>query len=250
MITSFKENNTAILILNRPLKSNALHPDLISQLKKELDKIKDEENIYSIIITGQGNSFCAGADLEYLKKLQTNSDLENYEDSKNISELFKTIYSFSKPVIAAVNGPAIAGGCGLASVCDLIIANPEKSKFGYSEVKIGFLPAIVSIFLINRIGYGNANALLLTGEIIDGKRAFELGFVNYLAENPLEYAKLVAQKLNRNSLYSLIESKKMLKQIINLNIDDAIDYCLSLNTISRRNKDFIKGLEKFLNKNK
>ena len=105
------------------------------------------------------------------------------------------IYNFPKPVIAAVNGAAIAGGCGLASVCDLIVADEVNAKFGYSEVKIGFIPAIVSTFLIKRLGEGMAKQLLLTGDIFDAKRAYEIGFVNYLSSNVLELSLDIASKL-------------------------------------------------------
>jgi methylglutaconyl-CoA hydratase len=158
------------------------------------------------------------------------------------------IYRFPKPTIAAVNGAAIAGGCGLASVCDLIVADENHSKFGYSEVKIGFIPAMVSIFVIRRIGAGNAKQLLLTGEFIDGKRAYEVGFVNYLYNNALEGAIEVASIIMTNSNYGMKETKAMINSVSNLSVEDAVDYCVKLNVISRSSTDFKKGLESFLKK--
>ncbi|MCU0343371.1 MAG: enoyl-CoA hydratase/isomerase family protein [Ignavibacterium sp.] len=248
MIKSEIKNNTAIITLNRPEKRNALHPDLVTQLKTKLIEFEKDENIKSLIITGGGSAFCAGADLEYLQQLSTNSTIENYEDSKSLAELFLMIYEFQKPTIAAVNGAAIAGGCGLASVCDFIVAYTEKSKFGFSEVKIGFIPAIVSIFLIKKIGEGLATQLLLEGEIISGKRAYEIGFVNYLAENVLSESLKFAEKLNKNSSESMRLTKQMIHTISNLSVRDAVNYCIGLNTISRSTNDFKDGINNFLKK--
>ncbi|MBT8383671.1 MAG: enoyl-CoA hydratase/isomerase family protein, partial [Ignavibacteria bacterium] len=144
MIKYELKNGTGVLALNRPEKRNALHPDLIVQIKEKLKEIEIDESVKVLIITGEGKAFCAGADLTYLNDLKNYSTVQNEKDSRELAELFLTIYNFPKPVIAAVNGAAIAGGCGLASVCDFIVADEEHSKFGYSEVKIGFLPAMVS----------------------------------------------------------------------------------------------------------
>ena len=250
MIKTEIRNNTGIIFLARSEKRNALNPELVEHLKNVLLDYKTNDEVKSIIITGEGNSFCAGADLEYLNSLSTNSTLENYNDSKSLSELFLMIYEFPKPTIAAVNGAAIAGGCGLASVCDFIVANPGKSKFGYSEVKIGFIAAIVSIFLIKKIGEGLAKQLLLEGEIISGQRAYEIGFANYLSENVLDESISLAERLNKNSLESMKLTKQMLNNISNLSVREAVDHCISLNTISRAAKDFKTGIENFLNKDK
>ena len=248
MIKYTSENNIGIITLNRPEKRNALHPDLVEQLKEKLDEVEKDVNVKVLIITGEGKAFCAGADLEYLDKLQNNSMIENEKDSEDLAKLFLKIYHFSKPTIAAVNGAAIAGGCGLASVCDLIVSDKEHTKFGYSEVKIGFIPAIVAIFLIKRIGEGLAKQLLLTGEIISGKRAYEIGFSNYLYSNALEGSIEVAERLVQNSGMSIRETKSMIYSISNMSVDDAVNYCIRLNTISRSTEDFQEGIKKFLTK--
>ena len=250
MIKSEIKNNTAILTLNRPEKRNALHPFLIEQLKSKIIEYKKNDLVKSLIITGEGNTFCAGADLEYLKNISNNSSSENYEDSKSLAELFLMIYEFPKPTIAAVNGSAIAGGCGLASVCDFIIANPDKSRFGYTEVKIGFIPAIVSIFLIRKIGEGLAKQLLLEGDLITGNRAYEIGLANYLAEDVFAESINLAEKLNKNSATSMKMTKKMIDNIANLSVRDAVDHCINLNVISRSTEDFNKGIQSFLSKDK
>jgi len=242
------KEETGILTLNRPEKRNALHPDLVRQMKEKLQEIEKDEKVKILIITGEGKAFCAGADLEYLNSLKDYSVLQNEHDTRELADLFLMIYNFSKPVIAAVNGAAIAGGCGLASVCDLIVADEVNAKFGYSEVIIGFIPAIVSKFLISRIGEGMAKQMLLSGEIIDSKRAYEIGLVNYLSPNALNFSLKVASELSNNSSQSIRMTKRMIRDISNLSIEDAVEYCIGLNTISRTTEDFKKGLDNFLNK--
>ena len=248
MIKYSIENGIGTIILNRPEKRNALHPELVKQMKDRLDEFSRDDEVKVVIITGEGKSFCAGADLAYLKDLKEYSTIDNERDSENLADLFLTIYKFPKPTIASVNGAAIAGGCGLASVCDLIIADENHSKFGYSEVKIGFIPAIVSIFIVNKIGSGRAKQLLLTGEIVDGKKAYEIGLVNYLSSELKNDSKALAEKLTQNSEYSMFLTKNMINTISNMNIDDAVNYCIRLNTVSRSSEDFDKGLSNFLEK--
>lgn len=248
MITYTVSNKIALIKLNRPEKRNALHPDLVSEFKVCLKKAETDQNVSVVIITGEGKSFCAGADLAYLQDLGDYSSLENEEDSKSLAELFLSIYHFPKPTIAAVNGAAIAGGCGLASVCDIIVADQLHAKFGYSEVKIGFIPAIVSVFLVRKLGEGRARHFLLTGEIIDAEKAFQLGLVNYLTENVNAFSFALANELLKNSDFSMQFTKKMVNDISNLSIDKAVEYCIELNTISRTSDDFKKGLSSFLNK--
>lgn len=242
------KDNIGILSLNRPEKRNALHPQLVQQMKSKLIEIENDNTVKVLIITGEGKAFCAGADLEYLNELRNYSSLENEKDSRELAELFLKIYKFSKPVIAAVNGAAIAGGCGLASVCDIIVANESEASFGYSEVKIGFIPAIVSTFLIRRIGEGLAKQLLLSGEIIEAKRAYEIGLVNYLHSNALRFSLVIASNLKNNSTTSMQMTKDLIRKVSGLPVDDAVEYSIGLNTISRTSSDFKEGLNNFLTK--
>jgi methylglutaconyl-CoA hydratase len=248
MIKYSEKNNTGVILLNHPEKRNALNPEIVDAIKNRLKIIEKNDEIKSLIISGEGSSFCAGADLEYLDELKNYSSIENEKDSENIAEMFLNIYHFSKPVIAAVNGPAIAGGSGLASVCDFILADTSKAKFGYSEVKIGFVPAIVSIFLIKKIGEGKAKQLLLSGEIISAQKAYEIGFVDYLSEDVLKDSFALAESLSKNSLSSLKMTKRMISSISNLTAEEAVNYSTRLNTVSRSTEDFKKGLNDFLNK--
>ena len=248
MISYSLKDDIGILKLNRPDKRNALHPTLVKQMKEKLNEVRDDDKVKVLIITGEGKAFCAGADLSYLSELRNFSSIENEKDSEDLAELFLMIYKFPKPTIAAVNGAAIAGGCGLASVCDLIVADEDNSSFGYSEVKIGFIPAMVSIFIINRIGEGIARQLLLTGEIINGKRAYEVGFVNYIYNNVLEGSIDVASNICQSSNFSVKQTKSMINSLLGLSVEDAVNYCIRLNAISRSSEDFKNGLDSFLKK--
>ncbi len=248
MINYLINDKIALIKLNRPEKHNALHPDLVKEFKEKLRIAAEDKNVRIVIITGEGKSFCAGADLEYLNTLTNYSSLENEEDSKSLAELFLQIYNFPKPTIAAVNGAAIAGGCGLASVCDIVVADKQHAKFGYTEVKIGFIPAIVAIFLMRKIGEGKAKHLLLTGEIINAEKAFQFGLVNYLTGNAGIYAVELANELIKISDFSMQFTKRILNDISGLPVEKAVEYCGELNVISRKSEDFIKGLSLFLNK--
>jgi len=242
------KNEIGVLTLNRPEKRNALHPELARQMKSKLKEAAEDKSVKVLIITGEGKVFCAGADLEYLNEMKNYSTIDNEKDSRELAELFLLIYKFSKPVIAAVNGPAIAGGCGLASVSDIIVADEKNAMFGYSEVKIGFIPAIVSSFLISRVGEGMAKQLLLSGDLIDSKRAYEIGFVNYLYSNALTGALDVASKLKNNFQQSMELTKEMIHRVSGLSVDDAVEYCIGLNTISRTTENFKEGINNFLTK--
>jgi methylglutaconyl-CoA hydratase len=248
MIKYEVKNSTAVITLNRPEKRNALNSDLVNAIKDKITAAESDESVKSIIITGEGKSFCAGADLEYLNTIKDYSAIKNEKDSVSLAEMFLKIYNCSKPTIAAVNGAAIAGGCGLASVCDFIIAHPNESKFGYSEVKIGFIPAIVSVFLMRKVGEGRAKQFLFSGEIINGKVAYEIGLANYLSENVFKSALELAEKLNANSLQSMMMTKKMIHTISTMNVESAVNYCLRINVLNRSTKEFEEGIKKFLNK--
>ena len=248
MITLAKENGVAILKLNRPEKRNALHPTMITQIIKALTEISQNTETRALIITGEGSAFCAGADLEHLHSLLDSSTILNEKDSELLAELFLLIYKLPIPTIAAVNGPAIAGGCGLTTVCDFVFANKQNAKFGFSEVSIGFSPAIVAIFLINKIGFNRAKRMLLTSEIVNAEDAKNLGLADFTSGNVLADAISFAKKLSNYSRSSYTNTKQMLSDISNLNVDEAVNYCLELNTISRSSNDFIDRIKKFLNK--
>lgn len=243
------KNETALITLANPDKRNALSPELVKVFKEKFSDAENDVRVKSIIITGKGKAFCAGADLSYLEKISKNSLIENVVDSNFLSDFFLMIYECNKPTIASVNGAAIAGGCGLATACDFIVASSEAS-FGYSEVKIGFIPAIVSYFLLKRLGEVKAKQLLISGEIINAAKALDVGLVDYVNENHLQFSFELAERLNQNSTLSIQETKKLIRNISHLNYKNAIDLSLNLNALSRTTDDFKNGLSKFLRKDK
>src|SRR5882724_13258806 len=169
-------SETATITFNRPEKRNAISTMMIAELQTALDEI-EKKHVRVVIITGAGPAFCAGMDLETLAAMAQQSPQENQEDSRRMARFFRRVWSYPRPTIAAVNGHALAGGCGIATLCDFTISVPE-AKFGYTEVKIGFLPAIVSVFLTRQIGEKRARDLLLTGRLLEAPEAKELGLVN------------------------------------------------------------------------
>src|SRR5205823_14690799 len=168
------------ITLNRPDKRNAISAAMIADLQTALDEIENS-HARVVIRTGAGKAFCSGMDLEMLAAIAQQSAAENQEDSRRLAKLFRRIWSFPRPLIAAVNGHALAGGCGIATLCDFTLAVPE-AQFGYTEVRIGFLPAIVSVFLTRQIGDKRARDLLLTGRKMDAKEAHRLGLVSEIIE--------------------------------------------------------------------
>lgn len=243
-------NRVATITLNRPEKRNALNAELVKELSEALSKAESDESVRAIILKANGNTFCSGADLEQLKAMQTNSFDENVADSNRLKELFKKIYTLKKIVIAQVEGFALAGGCGLATVCDFTFCTPE-SKFGYTEARIGFVPAIVMVFLIRKIGEKKAAQLLLTADIISAPEALQLGLVNYVIEaTSIEKSvSAFAQKLiTQNSAQSLATTKAMINEVQAKSLEDALNYAANQNAIARSTTDCKRGIQAFLNK--
>jgi len=243
-------NRIGFITLNRPEKRNALSKELIEALMIALSKAEHDSDAKVIILKANGEAFCAGADLEYLQKLQQFSHAENLKDSNQLKELFLKIYTLRKVVIAQVQGHALAGGCGLTNVCDFVFAVPE-AKFGYTEVKIGFVPALVSVFLVRKIGEQKAKQLLLTGDLIQGQDAVTMGLVNYLVnKHELESAVLTfAQRMIKsNSAQSLELTRKIISDVQSMELEDALDHAAEVNAEARSTEDCIKGIDAFLNK--
>jgi methylglutaconyl-CoA hydratase len=238
--------------LNRPEKRNALDDTTIAELRQALSAAERADEVRVVVLTGSGSAFCAGVDMEYLSKLSTYGFEENKEDSLSLMRLFSQIYTLRKPVIAKVRGPAIAGGCGLVTVCDFALAAEETARFSYSEVHIGFLPAIVMVFLIKRIGEGKTRELILTGKLIDAKEAEKIGLITKsLPDQMLDDAvDSLAQELSdKNSPASMARAKEMFSKLDGLNLIDALDYAANMNALARMTEDFKKGLKGFLEKN-
>jgi methylglutaconyl-CoA hydratase len=240
----------ATLTFNRPEKRNAITQRMISELQSALDEIETNHTRVAII-TGAGKSFCAGMDLEMLSEIATQSSADNMEDSRRMAKMFRRIWSFSKPLIAAVNGAALAGGCGIATLCDFTLAVPE-AKFGYTEVKIGFLPAIVSVFLTRQIGDKHARNLLLTGRLVEAPEAFSLGLVTEVVprERLMQRAQELADVLIAASPVSLTRAKRLLTSAAAASVDADLERAILENARIRSTSDYREGLASFLEKRK
>lgn len=249
-LTVHESDGIALLTLNRPDKRNAISYELIAEMQQALDLIRNSRSLV-LILTGQGKAFCSGMDLENLKSLIGRTDEQNLEDSRTMAKLFRSIHDFPKPTIAAVNGAAIAGGTGLATICDFTLATPE-SKFGYTEVRIGFVPAIVSTFLVRQVGEKHARDLLLTGRIFSAEEGLRLGLVNEIVgpERLLMRAYELARKLIENSPASLRATKELLAQSVNAELDRDLEQCIEQNARVRQTHDFREGITSFLEKRK
>src|SRR3989475_12421831 len=187
------------IILNRPEKRNAISFELIDDLLRALDDVA-KSPAQVLILTGAGKAFCSGMDLENLKALIGRSPEQNLEDSQTMVRLFRSLYEFPKVTIAAVNGAAIAGGTGFALPCGFTLAVPD-AKFGYTEVRIGFVPAIVSTFLLRQVGEKIGRDLLLTGRLFDAEEALRVGLINEIVppEKLLDRARELATQIMENS---------------------------------------------------
>ena len=246
------KDRVAYITLNRPEKRNALNFEFVNEIKSVFKQAGADSNCKVIVIKANGEAFCAGADLAYLQQLQHNTHEENLADSKNLAELFRIIYSSPKVVISQVNGPALAGGCGLATVCDFCFATPA-STFGYTEVKIGFVPAIVMVFLVRKFGEQKTKQLLLTGEVIDANKAFDIGLINNLVDEGLidDEVKNFAGKICKSaSSQSIAMVKEMIGEVQNMTLDEGLDYAAEMNAKARKTADCKRGIESFLNKEK
>nr|WP_082455335.1 enoyl-CoA hydratase-related protein [Hymenobacter sp. AT01-02] len=246
------QDSIGYITLNRPDKRNALSADMVTELKQAFEFAEDDEACKVIVLRAQGDVFCAGADLQYIQELQGFGYTDNLADSTHLMQLFHQVYTLKKVVIAQVQGHALAGGCGLATVCDFAFAVPE-AKFGYTEVKIGFLPAIVSVFLLRKIGEGRTKQLLLTGDTITAQTALDFGLVQFLvpaselADNVYRFARRLCVE---NSAQSMEATKEMLARLPEMPLEDSLRYAARMNAEARGSEDCRRGIAAFLSKQK
>ena len=237
------------ITLNRPEKRNALNDALINDLKDALREADNDESLRAVVIKGAGKDFCSGADLSALQKIAESDILENHDDADNLRELFSIIRLVKVPVIAAVHGRALAGGCGLATACDLVLATAD-ARFGYPEVKIGFVPAMVMAILRRNVSEKRAFALATQGFEFDALTAQSFGLINEIFpseefETRVNEYVSVYKKVSRSAV---VLSKRLLYQMDGLNFESALASGVDINTIARLTDDCQKGIEKFLNK--
>ena len=237
------------ITLNRPEKRNALSPQLMEELTHALHEAAANPGCGVILLTGAGSSFCAGLDLDHLETLHARTPSEHRADSERIANLLLTLYHTPKPTIAAVNGPAIAGGMGIATICDFTLSVPE-AKFGYTEVKIGFVPAIVSAFLRAQVGDKRCRDLMLTGRLIKAEEAHNIGLVTRIVseEDLVREARVLATCLLRNSPAAVQATKRLLSEQANHHLIEEIEAAIRANTEARTTEDFREGVRAFLEK--
>jgi methylglutaconyl-CoA hydratase len=247
------EGRTARIVLSRPEKHNALDDAMVNELQQAFTSAQKDHSVKVILFSAEGESFCSGADLNYLQRVSQFDFNQNQEDSANLMKLYLQIYTLRKPVVALVHGNALAGGCGLATVCDYVIAGRETARFGYTEVRIGFIPAIVMVFLVRRIGESAARALTLRGNVLEADEALSIGLVNEVVPTmELESrGKAIADELiQRNSLSSMGLIKELLARIHGMPTKEALEYASNLNALTRMTDDCKRGVEAFLKKEK
>jgi len=244
------DGGVATITLNRPEKRNAISFELIDDLLRALDEVA-KSDVVVLILTGAGKAFSSGMDLDNLQSLLGRSPEQNLQDSQTMVQLFRSLYEFPKVSIAAVNGPAIAGGTGLALLCDFTLAAPE-AKFGYTEVRIGFVPAIVSTFLLRQVGEKQARDLLLTGRLFGAEEAARMGLVSEIvpADTLLARARELAALLMENSPASLRATKQLLTAHARAELEAQIESAVRENAAIRTTADFREGISSFLEKRK
>jgi methylglutaconyl-CoA hydratase len=244
------EGAVALITLNRPDKRNALNDALIDGLKQALREADANEAVRVVVITGAGADFCSGADLAALQKISESSITENLEDASALMELFALIrHGVRVPVVAAVRGRALAGGCGLATACDLVVAS-RSARFGYPEVKIGFVPAMVMAILRRNVSEKRAFELITRGAEIGAEEAERIGLVNQIFEDEAfesEVEKYV-NGFEKTSRSAVMLSKRLLYHMDGMTFDAALQSGVDVNTIARMTEDCRKGIARFLKK--
>ena len=238
------------LRLDRPDKRNALSGELVGLLTQRLDEAAGDDSVRVVVLTGSGRAFSAGADLGAIQTLRDASAEANLADSDRLARLFETIYRSPKPVVAKVNGHAIAGGAGLAAVCDLSLV-AEGANIGFTETRIGFVPAIVAVFVTRKLGEAAARDLLLRGHLVDAAEAARLGLVTrVVAPDALdaECDALCSELARETSGSAVALTKRLLADVQGMGLAEGLSYASRLNALARATDDCRAGVDAFLGK--
>ncbi len=239
----------AEVIMNRPEKRNALNPDLVLELTAAFEALNANAEVRLIALKSKEGAFCAGADLSYLKSLSQFTHQENIEDSTRLKNLFELIYHSPKITVSQVEGPALAGGCGLAFLADFCFATPS-STFGYTEARIGFIPALVMVYLKEKLNQNQMNEWLLTAQIFSADKAYTDGLVYVVDENiGQKVNEFAAELLKSVSSESTLRIKSMMRNMPS-NWNESLVYAAEQNALARKTDDCQKGVSAFLNKEK
>jgi methylglutaconyl-CoA hydratase len=243
-----ESDHIVTVTLNRPERRNALNPQMMDELMAVLNSLARRSSGV-MILTGRGSAFCAGLDLEHLKELTSKTPAEHREDSERVVQLFRALYDLPLPTIAAVNGHAIAGGMGLATICDFTLSVLD-AKFGYTEARIGFVPAMVSAFLSLQVGEKKMRDLLLTARLISAEEAWSMGLVNEVLQEGslMARARQLAHQLLQNSPQSLRATKKLLSEQTREQLDRQLQAAVESNVSARGTEEFLEGVSAFLEK--
>ncbi|ULH16210.1 enoyl-CoA hydratase-related protein [Deinococcus sp. KNUC1210] len=245
------ERRGAVLLLrlNRPQQRNALDADLLSALHAELEAAHADASLRCLVLSGAGKVFSAGADLKALQGLQTASSEANKADSRRLAEVLHLLYSGPLPVVAAVEGAAVAGGAGLASACDLVVAG-EGARIGYTEVRLGFVAAIVMVFLLRCVGEKHARELLLTGRLISAVEAHRMGLINEVVPDGQAETRALAlaAEIAGNSATALSTTREMLSLLPGMGLEEGLRYAVGVNAWTRTTSDLKEGVAAFLEK--
>lgn len=242
---------TATLRLNRPDKRNALNSEMFAALRGELARLQKDPALRCVVIRGEGTAFCAGADLDEVRAMRTATANETLAAATLARDSLQALYEFPRPTIAMVHGPALAGGCGLATCCDFVVASSEAT-FGYPEVKIGFIPAIVMVMLTRQVGERAARDLCLSGRTIGADEAFRLGLVHQVTlPDGLDSAVAdLAAQLRKNSPAAMATVKQMFAQLPGEGLHSALDWAARMNAQARGTPECQEGIAAFLEKRK
>ena len=243
------DKGVARITLNRPEKRNALDDEMIAGIRGGLGESAHDEAVHLVLITGAGNDFCAGADLAAIEQLSHGTVMENVADARHLGDLFLEMRRYPRPIIAAVRGRALAGGCGIATAADFVLA-AESAQFGYPEIKIGFVPAMVMAILRRSVSEKRALELLATGEIIPARTALEIGMITRVFADAAfnnEVQSYAAQLATRSSS-ALALTKSLFYQMDTVAFDAALSAGVQTNALARLTEDCQRGIQRFLKK--
>ncbi|KPJ74308.1 enoyl-CoA hydratase [candidate division TA06 bacterium DG_78] len=243
------KNNTAHVTLNRPEVHNAFNDTMINEVSTVFDDIEKRSDIRVVVLTGEGKSFCAGADLNWMKRVKDYSYEENLKESLDLAEMLYKIYASSKPTIARVNGTAIGGGTGLVAVCDIAIA-ASNAKFSFSEVKLGLIPACISPYVVKKCGEGRCREFFLTGKRLTADKACAAGLINQVV--PLEEIDKVIEELVTQLISSgpaaIKKCKELLRRVPEMSLEEAKKYTAEVIAQLRISDEGQEGMNSFLEK--
>src|SRR6267154_1448998 len=243
------EGGITRITMNRPEKRNALNDELIAGLKDAIRRADNDEEGRVVLLSGAGEDFCSGADLASLQKISTATVTENLADARSLMDLFLLIRAVRVPVIAAVRGRALAGGCGLALACDMVLAS-RSARFGFPEVKIGFVPAMVMAILRLNTSEKRAFELLTLGTEISADEAVAYDLVNRVLDEEAfdDELDVFAHQFERVSSSAISLSKRLLYETRAMTFKDALESGVDVNVVARMSQDFQLGIEGFLKK--